>query len=1368
MKFKSKRILSTVLAIAMTVTSMVFAPIGTNAATGDLIDVWDFGGVAESDTSIYRNNIDTAYWDAFTAVGDADSGNKGKFLAAGTYELPNGLVNASNANDRLFYNGADGLRSYGTNSLATTAYPDGYTANGMWYANGTGGDTRRYFELSLAASDGVSVYTSASNTATLIVHFTSAAGEDQTAEVAKGESSRLDFIAATADTYKIWFDIENSAKPIVNRIVKYPAAEVSGNIVLNGLTPADYTITFKNDTTGLFTEGTVNSDDTYTAMLTPGYSYTAVMKGAVGFGFTNDSKSITVEAADVMAGKTQDLSVETKSVYDVAGAITGFAADYDTSALAINFVADADSMADTVAAEIDTAALTYTATLEPDVEYTAELVGVNDYLISEGGVISNSQGNITNEIKVELKPMYSVSGSFVGIDDYTTANLSKVTGVTFVNMEDDYSYEGTVADNGYSVSLRDGDYEVVGTGLSTSTHISVNGKAVTKDLLFVDDSLVSEPMYTNDIYVGCSGQSFNFDTMTEAVEALNDTSIVVADGRVTVHIAPGVYREQIALERPDVTFVVEGDGEVKLTWYYGICYEYYSADATGYYNAESKFDKYEKNAASKWGTAVWLKEGAANFKAEGIVFENSFNKYITDEEIEDGVTVASSGLPERTYSTDVVSKAATERATAISIESDNTEFKDCTFIGSQDTLYIGGKVTNHVYFKNCEVEGNTDYIFGSGNAVFDGCELRFAGYTDTAVGGYITAGRSNNYDGYMGYLFRACSITKAEDTLASAGYFGRPWDANADITFLNCTVPDESTITAEGWTSMSGVAPETASFKEYGTTTVDGTALDTSGRVSGTVLEDASSIVATDYFGGWTPTYYADDTLPIEFTIAPYLSTGGDVLLPQTGDTFTVKYSLGDNDANDCSVITYALVAEDGTETVVKTETAASNKGLVLTTDMIGYYLKITVAPKTIYGNSAAAVSVVTEKTITLGSGSIETDRPSGKAVIFLAGDSTVKDYSAGAINNSGANRPEGSWGEFLGEFVDSNYEVMDYAQGGRSSRTFINGTSSGNDQYLDKIKEQMMAGDYLFIQFGHNDSASDYADRYVPVGDLDENGKYPYIAQTGTADSESGTFCWYLQQYVDAATEVGATPVLVTPVSRRSFNADGTIYSHHGSNDEYVTATKQVAADNGIECIELYEYSKGLYESLYLIDGVNGDSALATRLFAVGEKTHHSKLGGFILAEFMAKSIKDSSLGLSSHIIAPTSTYAADDEGNTEFIVNSKGELTAYGLNDEGKYDTSVTVPELTAIGQETLDYLAGTGSTEPSVSGVVCGDVNGDDSVTSEDAALLIQQILLGTAEVTEITDAIADGVIDSADVAAIVQNTLDSTFALPHAAN
>lgn len=1300
MTTSSKRILSRVLSFVMLVSAMFtnLAVAKTNGngnveddvLSGKAVDfalsesalksngpisVWDFGGVEESDTSLYTNFISTQFLDSWEAVGDAASGNKGKFLNLGDYNIDGGLILNTLANDRLYYlvgeDGASttGLRSYGGNSKALTTFEDGYKANGMWYANGTGGETRRFVQLTnVQAGSEIKVYTGSSNSSDTIIEFNylgSDGTQSQEVVFAGGASNIAKFVANYTGDYKIWYSAAGG-KPIINRVVMTPPIEVKADINLNGNKVDNYTVEFKNETTNEVVEANVTNNQA-TVNLTPGYKYTAVMKGALGYGFTTASKFVDVTIDDLKNGsKTVELVVETKSTYTASGKLLGFENGYDVSKLVLTFVPEEGSTSEKVVAVVDSN-LSYTATLEPDVKYTATLEGVNDYKVVANGDIVNNV-NVTQDITVGLKDVYKVTGKLVG-----GANVAELA---FVNMEDDYSYGGLVNGDSYTVLLRNGSYEVqaVADGYTTSGHIVVSGKDVNKDILFVPTTEKAPNVDTSvrDIYVGCEGQVNNFDTMKEALAAAAVMNPTSEAERVTIHIAPGTYREQISVDTPYLTFVPEGNGEVKLTWYYGIGYRYYSVGKDGFYDEERAFDKFNKDVEpAKWGVATYIK--GDNFKAENIVFEASFNKYVTDEEIEDGVE-ATGALPARNYALDVTSRAATERSSALCVNDNVTaEFKNCSFIGSQDTLYMG--TNSNTYYKNCLIEGNTDYIFGSGNSVFDGCELRFCGYSDKATGGYITAARANNMADYKGYLFRACTITNKEGMLHTAGYFGRPWDANADVTFLNTVVESADAIASEGWTSMSGVSPESANYKEYGTITADGNLVDTSKRITGTVLTDeqASAIDVKSYFNGETHTFYVEDVTPVEFETKPYFSTDGDVLLPATGNTFIVKYSLGKNDENDASKIVYSLVDANGVETVIKATTAAANTGVKLTNDMVGSFLKVTVTPTTVMGGVGTPETIVTEKEITLGSGSVDTDRPSGKSVIFLAGDSTVKDYSAGAINNSGATRPEGAWGEFLGYFVNDNYEVMNYAQGGRSSRTFYTGTKDdGSDNYFEKIKEQITAGDYLFVQFGHNDSSESYADRYVPVGTPDANGVYPANAPS-SATALDGTFKWYLQQYIDLAKNAGATPVMVTPVSRMYFNADGTIKPHHGSNDEYVIATKQIAEENNVLLIDLYDYTKTLYENAYKVDGSNGVSALTERLFAAGEKTHHSKLGGFAIAADLAKMIQKTNLGFANAIVTPSSMYITEDKGNVEFVVNSKGVFTGYGRNAENVFDTSV-----------------------------------------------------------------------------------------------
>ena len=355
---------------------------------------------------------------------------------------------------------------------------------------------------------------------------------------------------------------------------------------------------------------------------------------------------------------------------------------------------------------------------------------------------------------------------------------------------------------------------------------------------------ISNAFSGTDLYVGYSGKNNNFNTVQEAVNkaaSLNPSSEL---GHVTIHIKPGTYRQQVMVQTPYITFVNdESSGEVVLTWYYGIGYKYYSANDKGYYDANSAKSKSSKHPAKyRWGATVLLTNKAQYFKAKNIVFENSFNRYMTNEEVADGVEVLgdSNTSPinvQRNGNLDVKSKAATERGAALAADAGYCEFLNCKFYSSQDTLYTGA---SPLYFKNCLIEGQTDYIFGESNVVFDSCELRWKGYSSGSVGGYITAARAGD-GSYTGMLMYNCKVTKNKGLTVSPGYFGRPWRDTAKVKFINTVLEDGNTIAAEGWGSMSGVLPENvAGFKEYGTKLSNGAAVSTSNR-KGHILSQADA-----------------------------------------------------------------------------------------------------------------------------------------------------------------------------------------------------------------------------------------------------------------------------------------------------------------------------------------------------------------------------------------------------------------------------------------------------------------------------------------------------------------------------------------------
>ena len=373
--------------------------------------------------------------------------------------------------------------------------------------------------------------------------------------------------------------------------------------------------------------------------------------------------------------------------------------------------------------------------------------------------------------------------------------------------------------------------------------------------------LIANAFSGTDLYVGYSGKNNNFNTVQEAVNKAANLGPKDESSRVTIHIAPGTYRQQVQVQTPFITFVNDepSKGEVLLTWYYGIGYKYYSANDKGVYDANAAKSKSAKHPAKqRWGATVLLTNKASNFKAKDITFENSFNRYMTNEEIADGVEVLgdSNTSPinvQRNSGLDVKSKAATERGAALAADCGYAEFLNCKFYSSQDTLYTGG---SPLYFKNCLIEGQTDYIFGESNVVFDSCELRWKGYSSGSVGGYITAARAG--DGtYNGMLMYNCKVTKNKSLTVTKGYFGRPWRDTAKVKFINTVLQDDNTIAAEGWGSMSGVAPENvAGFKEYGTKLSNGAAVNTSQRKGHLLSQaDAEKTNIVSYLNGWTPSY---------------------------------------------------------------------------------------------------------------------------------------------------------------------------------------------------------------------------------------------------------------------------------------------------------------------------------------------------------------------------------------------------------------------------------------------------------------------------------------------------------------------------------
>lgn len=817
------------------------------------IDIWDIGAKAESG-SIYNNHITQEAW-AATGLDLSTS------LGTTTVTFGDAQLVIQNGDKICGSVGQDASAS----KYTVISYPDGYTSTGVWHTNGKGGTGRRCVILNnVKAGDRISAYMGSHTVEEDQLHFmymgsdgTQNDGTDvlnRNKDMINNGGVRYDFVAKYDGQYKLYVDATTNLKPVWHRIVRVPAVNVTGNVDLNGTGVESFGIKFINNTTEDEIVASVNGTG-FSATLTPGYEYTAVMTGVVGTSFTYDSKTISVTDAAVESGMSGvSLKAEKKDVALFSGTLTGLEG-YDMSNVKVILAADPASLKEDITMKI-AEDMTFAEYIEPNVAYTITLENANDYMIANP--IVNIAADTQQNIEVTAKPCYNVTGSFLNVPSDVA-----VTSLTFTNVEDGYTYTGTISGNGYSVALRDGAYSTtaVVNGYSTSTHVIVNGAEQTRDLLFVSTSAAPAIAWVSDIYVGYPEKENNYDSVRDAVAACKAMNPTNEAQRITVHIAPGVYREQVIVEAPYVSFVNdEPSKEVKLTWYYGVGYKYYSAGAKQYYDEERAYDKYEKNTVTKWGSATYIKSTAIGFRAENITFENSFNRYLTEEELADGIEVSGESTAFiRERGVDVVSSAAKERAAALALEANHAEFYNCKILGGQDTMYTGGNIV--CYLKDCLIEGNTDYIFGNGNIVFDECELSFYGFSDSKAGGYITAA-SEPYR--TGYIFNNCTVTADANTQFGTGYFGRPWRQEATVCFINTKIADSSLIDAKGWTSMSGSLPENANFTEFNTTYMDGTPVDMTSRTSGTVVTENPIPDLQTVFSSWAPYYYGMEEAPDE------------------------------------------------------------------------------------------------------------------------------------------------------------------------------------------------------------------------------------------------------------------------------------------------------------------------------------------------------------------------------------------------------------------------------------------------------------------------------------------------------------------------
>lgn len=281
--------------------------------------------------------------------------------------------------------------------------------------------------------------------------------------------------------------------------------------------------------------------------------------------------------------------------------------------------------------------------------------------------------------------------------------------------------------------------------------------------------------------------SGDFITIQNAINSIKETN---AD-RIIIDIKPGIYREKISIRRSNISLIGENAQSTIITFDDSANKLLPSGERMRTFNSYSLF------------------VDGDDFFAENITFENSAG---------DGRKVG--------------------QAVAAYVDGDRAIFKNCKFLGCQDTLFTGplppkpiegntfggpkeGKPRRNVrqYYEKCYIQGDIDFIFGSATAIFNKCEI-FSNNRNEEVNGYITAASTPEKNKF-GYVFVDCRLTSSAKP--HTVYLGRPWRDYAKTAFINCWMGEH--IVPEGFYNWNKVnAEKSAEYVEYNSLGPGGTA----------------------------------------------------------------------------------------------------------------------------------------------------------------------------------------------------------------------------------------------------------------------------------------------------------------------------------------------------------------------------------------------------------------------------------------------------------------------------------------------------------------------------------------------------------------
>lgn len=337
------------------------------------------------------------------------------------------------------------------------------------------------------------------------------------------------------------------------------------------------------------------------------------------------------------------------------------------------------------------------------------------------------------------------------------------------------------------------DYASADPNKPDRTHLSPFGAAATARLVadnFQEVAPELKPYFAASLTVAADG-SGDYRTVQAAVDAAPDKSAT----RTIITIKPGVYKSHLEIPRDKINLTLRGEDAEKTVLTNDFHVKTLGADGK------------EVGTIGSASSVV----SADDFRAENLTFENN--------------------------------APHVAQALAIYVQGDRAEFRQCRFLGYQDTIRVR---RGRQYFEDCLVTGRTDFIYGEATAWFERCHIHV-----TETGGWITAANTPQEQPY-GLIFSNCLITGEPNVQEM---LGRPWRPYAHTVWLNTRMSE--VVNPRGWNNWGNAENEkTARYAEFNSTTLDGKPLDVSGRVSWAKqlnADEAAQYTIDKVLGDWHP-----------------------------------------------------------------------------------------------------------------------------------------------------------------------------------------------------------------------------------------------------------------------------------------------------------------------------------------------------------------------------------------------------------------------------------------------------------------------------------------------------------------------------------